>query len=87
MTPFYNERVMRSRHWRSARPAVTAALAPLILMVVLISAVSADHPGSFRAAPMSPMLTALLSGGLALLVGLAIIVIIVLLTRKGSAPE
>jgi hypothetical protein len=56
-------------------------------MVVLISAVSADHPGSFRAAPMSPMLTALLSGGLALLVGLAIIVIIVLLTRKGSAPE
>jgi hypothetical protein len=87
MTPFYNEDVMRSRRPRSRRPALTAALAPLILMVVLVTAVSADHPGSFRAGPLSPMLTALLSGGLALLLGLAIVVIIMLLTRKDSASE
>ena len=41
----------------------------------------ADHPGPFRAEGMSPLTTALVTGGLALGVALVVVVLIMVLTR------
>jgi hypothetical protein len=42
----------------------------------------ADHGDASRAAPMSPLLTALVSGGLALLTGLLVLAVLMRLTRR-----
>lgn len=42
----------------------------------------ADHPGPFRVEGMSPLTTALLTGGLAFAVALIVVVLVVVLTRK-----
>ena len=42
----------------------------------------ADHGGALRTAGWSPMATALLFGGLALLAGMLVVVIVALLTRR-----
>jgi len=47
----------------------------------------ADHGGGLRAAPMSPWLQAVLWGGAALAVGLAIVAIVNVLTRRRSPSE
>jgi hypothetical protein len=41
----------------------------------------ADHPGPFRTEGMSPLTSALLTGGLAFLVALIVVVVVMLLTR------
>jgi hypothetical protein len=41
----------------------------------------ADHPAPFRVEGMSPLTTALITGGLAFLVALIVVVLIVVLTR------
>ena len=46
----------------------------------------ADHGGELRGPGMSPIATALLWGGAALLAGLAVIAIVTLLSRRRSAP-
>ena len=43
----------------------------------------ADHPAPFRVEGMSPLTTALLTGGLAFAVALIVVVLVVVLTRKG----
>ena len=57
----------------------------LLLLVVLASVVAtpafADHPGPFRVEGMSPLTTALVTGGLALCVALVVVVLIMVLTR------
>lgn len=45
----------------------------------------ADHPGAWRSAEMSPLTVALVTGGLALATALLVVVIVMLLTRKGPA--
>ena len=47
----------------------------------------ADHPGAFRMEGLSPLMTALVTGGLAFLVALVVVVVIMVLTRKGSDAE
>jgi hypothetical protein len=47
----------------------------------------ADHGGPLRAEGLSPLTVGLLAGGLALAAGVLIVVIVMLLTRKPSAPK
>jgi hypothetical protein len=47
----------------------------------------ADHPGPFRVEGMSPLTSALLTGGLALLVALVVVVLVLVLTRKSPESE
>lgn len=56
---------------------------------MLLAAVAwADHGGPLRAAPMSPLASALLFAGLALLVGAIVVVVIAILTRRPeSRPD
>lgn len=46
----------------------------------------ADHGGPLRDAPMSPLASALVFAGLALLIGAVVVVVITLLTRR-PAPR
>jgi hypothetical protein len=54
-----------------------AALASL----VAAAPVAADHGGPLRSAPMSPLTSAILFAGLALLVGAVVIVVVRVLTK------
>ena len=57
-----------------------------MLLLVLVPAVAlADHPGPVRIEGMSPLMSALLTAGLAFAVGLVVVVVIMVLTRK--APD
>ena len=48
----------------------------------------ADHGGPLREAPMSPLVSALVFAGLALLVGAVVVLVIALLTRRAeSRPD
>ena len=47
----------------------------------------ADHGGPLRSEGLSPLMTGLLAGGLALAAGILIVVIVMLLTRKPAPPE
>jgi hypothetical protein len=74
----YNEVAMRSSFvTRAGSAALVASLAP--------AAAWADHPGALRSAEMSPLSVALITGGLALATALLVVVIVMLLTRKGPA--
>jgi hypothetical protein len=59
------------------------AFAALIVALPVVAA--ADHGGPLRAVPMSPLLLALLAGGLTLLAGILLVVIIT--RRRGPAEE
>jgi hypothetical protein len=54
------------------------------LLALDASAAWADHPGALRSEGWSPLTTALVFGGLALLAGMLVIVIVTLLTRRGG---
>jgi hypothetical protein len=60
-----------------------AFAAALIVALPLVAA--ADHGGPLRAAPMSPLVLALLAGGLTLLAGILVVVIIT--RRRGPVEE
>ena len=60
-------------------------LAPAL--VLLPTPALADHPGPFRVEGLSPLMSALLTGGLALLVALVVVVVILVLTRKRPDAE
>jgi hypothetical protein len=71
----YND-IMRSRVWLSARAlALGAGLMP--------AAAGADHSGTFRAEPLSPLLVAALAAALTLLVGLLVLVVVMRLIGRG----
>ena len=44
----------------------------------------ADHPGPIRVEGMSPLMTALVTGGLAFLVALVVVVLVMALTRPSG---
>ncbi len=56
------------------------------LLVALPMVAAADHGGPLRAAPMSPLVLALLAGGLTLLAGILLVVIITRL-RGPAGPD
>jgi hypothetical protein len=66
------------------RAAATAALAAISLVARVAAA---DHPGALREAELSHVTIALLSAGLALATGLVVLIIVMLLTRKGAGAE
>ena len=59
-----------------------AIVAIVAAITVLTRVACADHGGPLRTAGWSPMATALLFGGLALLAGMLVVVIVALLTRR-----
>jgi hypothetical protein len=62
---------------------VTRVIAPLVALAVLVAAPAfADHPAPFRVEGMSPLTTALITGGLAFVVALVVVVLVMALTRK-----
>ena len=60
--------------------SATLRLAALASLVAAASA-AADHGGTLRSAPMSPLTAALLFAGLALLVGAVVAVVVRVLTK------
>ncbi len=55
---------------------------------MLLAAVAwADHGGPLRAAPMSPLTSALVFAGLTLLVGAIVVVVIAVLTRRPGSQS
>ena len=63
------------------RPLIAAISASL-----MATAAWADHEAGLRGPGMSPIATALLWAGAALLAGLAVIAIVTLLSRRRSSP-
>jgi hypothetical protein len=59
-----------------------AVLASAIWLVLAAAIAAADHPGALRGEGWSPLTSALVFGGLALLAGMLVIVIVTLLTRR-----
>ena len=61
---------------------MTARWLSLVLVTLLATTPAfADHPAPFRVEGMSPLTTALITGGLAFLVALIVVVLIMVLTR------
>lgn len=67
------------------RPGEVAWIAAALTIAATLAATqaSADHPGPLRIEGMSPLATALVTGGLAFLVALVVVVVIMVLTRPG----
>jgi hypothetical protein len=58
------------------------------LLVALVAPAWADHPGvSVASSSWSPLTTALVFGGLALVAGMIVVIIVALLTKRSSGPE
>jgi hypothetical protein len=53
----------------------------VVLTALTAAPAFADHPGPFRTEGMSPLTTALVTGGLALGVALVVVVLVMVLTR------
>jgi hypothetical protein len=60
---------------------VTRLIAVVVAAVAAATPAFADHPAPFRVEGMSPLATALLTGGLAFLVALVVVVLVMVLTR------
>lgn len=58
------------------------------LFLALVSPAWADHPGAgVSSQSWSPLTSALVFGGLALLAGMIVVLIVALLTKRSSGPE
>ena len=66
---------------------MTRAAAIILFVATTATPALADHPGPLRVEGMSPLMTALLTGGLAFVVALVVVVVIMVLTRKGPDAE
>ena len=69
---------------------MTRLLLSVVVFALLTSPAFADHPGPLRVEGMSPLMTALVTGGLALGVALIVVVLVMVLTRpspRGSEPD
>jgi hypothetical protein len=96
MRVHYNDRAMDNdcvvagrgsrRLRRRAGAAVGAVGAALAWGLLAAAPVAADHGAGLREAPLTPLATGLVSGGLALGVGLLILVIVMLLSRGEGPP-
>jgi hypothetical protein len=59
-----------------------------VLFLALVSPAWADHPGvGVSSQSWSPITSALVFGGLALLAGMIVVLIVALLTKRSSGPE
>jgi hypothetical protein len=58
------------------------------LLLALVSPAWADHPGvGVATSSWSPLTTALVFGGLALVAGMIVVIIVALLTKRSSGAE
>jgi predicted branched-subunit amino acid permease len=57
------------------------------LLLALVSPAWADHPGAGVASSGSPLTTALVFGGLALVAGMIVVIIVALLTKRSPGAE
>jgi len=66
---------------------VTRAALTLALLLAMVTPAIADHGSPIRIEGMSPLMSALVTGALAFLVALVVVVVIMVLTRKGPEGE
>jgi len=66
---------------------VTRASLILLLLAAPATPAFADHGSPIRIEGMSPLMSALVTGALAFLVALVVVVVILVLTRKGPDAE
>jgi ABC-type Fe3+ transport system permease subunit len=62
-------------------------LAALLATILVSSTAWADHGGALRSEGWSPLTSALVFGGLALLAGAVVIVVVAILTRRNHPSE
>ena len=63
---------------------MTRLTAVVVAAVAAATPAFADHPGPFRVEGMSPLATALVTGGVAFLVALVVVVLVMVLTRPSA---
>ena len=67
---------------------MTHVILALVAVLAAVTPAFADHPGPFRVEGMSPLMTALITGGLAFLLALVVVVLVMVLTRPSTnRPE
>ena len=66
---------------------MTRASLILFLLAATVTPAFADHGSPIRIEGMSPLMSALVTGALAFLVALVVVVVILVLTRKGPDTE
>jgi hypothetical protein len=63
-------------------PRARVAVAALILLRPLAGTAWSDHGGALRSPPMSPVLAGLIAAALALVAGIAVVAVVILLSRR-----
>ena len=66
---------------------MTRAALALTFLLAITTPAFADHGSPIRIEGMSPLMSALVTGALAFLVALVVVVVIMVLTRKGPEGE
>ena len=74
-------------HYNDAMIATRLILASAIPALLLAAPARADHGGPLASAPMSPLVAALIAGGLAFVAVLLLALIWRLITGSGRDPE
>ena len=64
-----------------------ARFAAALYVALLAAPAGADHPGGLRSAGWSPLTTALVFAGLALLAGAIVVIVVAILTRREDAAS
>ncbi len=72
---------MKSARYSGRLAAMVAAV------VTVVTPAWADHPGALRSEGWSPLTSALVFGGLALLAGAVVIIVVAVLTRRDRSSE
>jgi len=62
-------------------------LAAMVAAVMTVTPAWADHPGALRSQGWSPLTSALVFGGLALLAGAVVIIVVAVITRRDRPSE
>jgi hypothetical protein len=77
------------RSWRSVPADVRPGVRLFAALAVALTAAPAwaDHPGGLRSEGWTPLSTALVFGGLALLAGALVVIVVAILTRREDASS
>ena len=70
---------------KSAR--CSGRLAAMVATIMTVTPAWADHGGALRSEGWSPLTSALVFGGLALLAGAVVIIVVAVLTRRDRSSE
>ena len=70
---------------KSVRPS--GRLAAMVATIMTITPAWADHGGALRSEGWSPLTSALVFGGLALLAGAVVIIVVAVITRRDRPSE